>query len=331
MKTIVFSARAYDREALERANAGAHELTFVESALDAQTARLAAGHEAACLFVNDVANADVLSALAGHGVRAIAQRATGYNNIDLKAAEALGMTVMRVGYYSPYAVAEHAVALLQAVNRKTHRAYNRTRDNNFLLDGLVGVDLHGKTVGVVGTGKIGEAFARIMTGFGCTVLGYDVRENPACVALGVRYVALDELAASADVVSLHVPLFPETMHLVGASFLARMKHDALLVNTSRGKLVDTDALVDVLKSGKLAGVGLDVYEVEEKLFFRDLSQRVVLDDLFIRLSAFPNVIITAHQAFLTREALGQIAATTIQNLTDAARGVTNGNVVRSAS
>jgi D-lactate dehydrogenase len=328
MKTIVYSARPYDREALERANNGAHDLTFVESALDAQTANLAAGHGAACLFVNDIADRDVLRALASHGVRAIAQRATGYNNIDLKAADELGITVMRVGYYSPFAVAEHAVALLQAVNRKTHRAYNRTRDYNFLLDGLVGVDLHGKTVGVVGTGKIGEAFARIMTGFGCTVLGYDVKENPACVAIGVRYVSLEALAAQSDVISLHVPLFPETVHLVDAAFLGRMKQDALLVNTSRGKLVDTDALVEVLKSGKLAGVGLDVYEVEEKLFFRDLSQRVVLDDMFVRLSAFPNVIITAHQAFLTREALGQIATTTIQNLSDAERGAANANIVR---
>ncbi len=331
MKTLVYSARSYDREALEAANAGRHELVFSESSLDASTAALAGGFDAVCLFVNDDASAPVLETLAQKGVRAIAQRATGYNNIDLRAAAVHGMAVMRVGHYSPYAVAEHAVALLQTLNRKTHRAYNRTRDYNFLLDGMVGSDLHGKTVGVIGTGKIGEAFCRIMLGFGCAVIAYDVAENERCKALGVRYVRLDQLAAESDVISLHVPLFPATVHMVNAEFLARTKPGVMLINTSRGKLIDTDALVDALRAGRISAVGLDVYEDEERLFFRDLSQKAVLDDVFIRLAAFPNVLITAHQAFLTHEALGQIAATTIQNLSDAEAGRRTDNWVAPAS
>jgi D-lactate dehydrogenase len=327
MRTLVYSARPYDRDALTNANNGAHTLEFVESGLDARTAALAKGFDAVCLFVNDHATADVIAILHANGVRAIAQRATGYNNIDLSAAKQAGISVMRVGYYSPNAVAEHAVALLQTLNRKTHRAYNRVRDHNFLLDGLVGSDLHGKTVGVVGTGKIGVAFASIMKGFGCTLLGYDKFESPACLALGLRYVPLETLAAEADVISLHLPLFPETVHLVNAELLARMKAGVMLINTSRGKLIDTDALVEALRAGRVGAVGLDVYEVEEHLFFRDLSQRVVQDDLFIRLSAFPNVLITAHQAFLTHEALGQIAATTIGNLSDAEAGRRNDNTL----
>ena len=329
MKTLVYSARQYDREALEAANIdNQHVLEFVESGLDARTARLAAGFDAVCLFVNDIASAPILHELNTLGVRLIVQRATGYNNIDLAALAKTGITAMRVGFYSPYAVAEHAVALLQTLNRKTHRAYNRTREHNFLLDGLVGSDLNGKTVGVVGTGKIGYAFARIMQGFGCQLLAYDVVENPNCVALGARYVPLQTLATEADVISLHLPLFPETVHLVNAELLRLMKPTVMLINTSRGKLIDTDALVDALKAGRIGAVGLDVYEVEEQLFFRDLSQRAVLDDLFIRLAAFPNVLITAHQAFLTREALAQIAQTTLQNLTDFEAGRTNDNVLK---
>lgn len=320
MRTLVYSARSYDREALELANDGRHQIDFVESHLSERTATLAQSFEAVCLFVNDHASSAVLGALARNGVRMIAQRSTGYNNIDLEAAAAHGIAAMRVGFYSPYAVAEHAVALLQTLNRKTHRAYNRVRDNNFLLDGLVGSDLHGKTVGVVGTGKIGQVFAAIMRGFGCTVLAYDVTPNSACEKIGVRYVPLNELASQADVISLHVPLFPATLYLVNAALLALMKPGVMLINTSRGKLIDTDALVEALKSGKVGAVGLDVYEVEEKLFFRDFSQHIMQDDVFARLVSFPNVLVTAHQAFLTREALAQIAATTIQNLTDFEEG-----------
>jgi D-lactate dehydrogenase len=328
MRTLVYSTRPYDREALERANAGRHSIEFVESALDERAAALAQGFDGVCLFVNDHATPAVIARLAQGGVRLIAQRATGYNNIDLAAAANYDMTVMRVGFYSPYAVAEHAVALLQTLNRKTHRAYSRVRDNNFLLDGLVGMDLHGKTVGVVGTGKIGQAFASIMAGFGCTLLGYDVAQNPACIAMGMRYAPLADLAAQADVISLHVPLFPATMHLVNAALLASMKPGVVLINTSRGKLIDTDALVEALKSGQVGAVGLDVYEVEEKLFFRDFSQRIMQDDVFARLVSFPNVLVTAHQAFLTHEALGQIATATIQNLTDFEEGRDNANVLR---
>lgn len=328
MRILVYSTRPYDREALERANAGRHSIEFAESALDERAAAQAQGFDGVCLFVNDHATPAVIARLAQGGVRLIAQRATGYNNIDLAAAAKYDVTVMRVGFYSPYAVAEHAVALLQTLNRKTHRAYSRVRESNFLLDGLVGMDLHGKTIGVVGTGKIGQAFASIMAGFGCSLLGYDVAHNPACVALGMRYVPLSELAAQSDVISLHVPLFPETMHLVNAALLASMKSGVVLINTSRGKLIDTDALVEALKSGRVGAVGLDVYEVEEKLFFRDFSQRIMQDDVFARLVSFPNVLVTAHQAFLTHEALGQIAATTVQNLTDFEEGRDNANVLR---
>ena len=328
MRTLVYSTRPYDQDALERANASRHSIEFAESALDERAAALARGFDGVCLFVNDHATPAVIACLAQGGVRLIAQRATGYNNIDLAAAAKYDVTVMRVGFYSPYAVAEHAVALLQTLNRKTHRAYSRVRESNFLLDGLVGMDLHGKTVGVVGTGKIGQAFASIMAGFGCTLLGYDVAQNPACVALGMRYVPLQALAAQADVISLHVPLFAETMRLVNAELLASMKPGVVLINTSRGKLIDTDALVEALKSGRVGAVGLDVYEVEEKLFFRDFSQRIMQDDVFARLVSFPNVLVTAHQAFLTHEALDQIAAATIQNLTDFEEGRDNANVLR---
>ena len=328
MKVLVYSTRPYDREALEQANNGLHNLEFVESGLDARTARLAEGFDAVCLFVNDIASASILHELNTLGVRLIVQRATGYNNIDLDALATTRMTAMRVGYYSPFAVAEHAVALLQTLNRKTHRAYNRTREHNFLLDGLVGSDLNGKTVGIVGTGKIGYAFACIMHGFGCRLLAYDSAENPKCIELGIRYVPLAQLAAESDVISLHLPLFPTTVHLVNAELLALMKPGVMLINTSRGKLIDTNALVEALKADRIGGVGLDVYEVEENLFFRDLSQRTVLDDLFVRLASFSNVLITAHQAFLTHEALSQIATTTIHNLTDFAAGRNNENVIK---
>ncbi len=328
MKVLVYSTRPYDRAALEQANNGVHNLEFVESGLDARTARLAEGFDAVCLFVNDIASAPILHELNTLGVRLIVQRATGYNNIDLDALATTRMTAMRVGYYSPFAVAEHAVALLQTLNRKTHRAYNRTREHNFLLDGLVGSDLNGKTVGIVGTGKIGYVFARIMHGFGCRLLAYDSAENPKCIELGIRYVPLAQLAAESDVISLHLPLFPTTVHLVNAELLALMKPGVMLINTSRGKLIDTNALVEALKADRIGGVGLDVYEVEENLFFRDLSQRTVLDDLFVRLASFSNVLITAHQAFLTHEALSQIASTTIHNLTDFAAGRNNENVIK---
>lgn len=331
MKVLVYSTRPYDRAGLEAANHDQHELIFTSSSLDEHTVALAEGFPAVCLFVNDIASESVLARLAAGGTRLIVQRSTGYNNIDLAAAAKLGVTVMRVSFYSPYAVAEHAVALLQTLNRKTHRAYNRVRDNNFLLDGLVGRDLHGKTVGVVGTGKIGTVFACIMRGFGCRLLGYDIFENPQARDVGVEYVDTVTLARHSDIISLHLPLTPETYHLVNAALLAEMKPGVMIINTSRGKLIDTDALIESLKTGHVAGVGLDVYEEEESLFFRDFSQRIMLDDVFARLISFPNVVITAHQAFLTEEALTTIAETTITNISDFAAGRTNDNLLQVAA
>ena len=321
MKIAVFSARRYDREFLTAANAGAgHQLVFFEARLEAETVALAAGCEVVCLFVNDRAEVAVLKALAAGGTCLVALRCTGFNNVDLKAAAQCGIKVVRVVSYSPYSVAEHAVALLQAINRKIHRAYNRTRDSNFELDGLMGFDLHGKTVAVVGTGKIGRVFAKIMLGFGCEVLGYDVVHSPEFEALGARYAEPAEIGERADIISLHCPLTPETKHIVNAHTLARVKRGALLINTSRGGLVDTQAVVDALKSGQLGGLALDVYEQEADLFYRDLSSTVVADDVFARLLSFPNVIVTGHQAFLTNEALAAIAETTLASITAFERG-----------
>lgn len=321
MKIAVFSAKSYDREFLTAANVHAgHELRFIEARLNMESAVLAKGHEAVCIFVNDVADAAVLKTLAEAGTRLIALRCTGFNNVDLQAAADLGMKVVRVVTYSPYSVAEHAVALLQSANRKIHRAYNRTRDSNFALDGLMGFDLHGKTVAVIGTGKIGCVFAKIMRGYGCELLGVDKFESAEFVALGGRYVSIDEIEAKADIVSLHCPLTPETKYLVNAGMLARCKRGLLLVNTSRGGLIDTEAAIEALKNGQLGGLALDVYEQEADLFFQDLSSTVIEDDVFQRLLSFPNVIVTGHQAFFTREAIGTICETTINSVTEFERG-----------
>ncbi|MFC1465827.1 MAG: 2-hydroxyacid dehydrogenase [Candidatus Brachytrichaceae bacterium NZ_4S206] len=331
MRVLIFDAKKYDRETLQAANQASgvrHELVFVESQLNAQTAALADGFRAVSIFVNDDASAPVLERLARGGVRLLALRSTGFNNVDLNAAARCGITVMRVANYSPYAVAEFAVALLLAVNRKIHRAYNRTREGNFLLDGLQGRDIHGKTIGLIGTGRIGAVFARIMAGFGVTLLGYDITSNPECVRLGMRYVSLDELLAQSDVVSLHAPLLPSTYHIINAEALAKMKPGAILINTSRGALVDAEALIEALKSGHIGAVGLDVYEEEDGLFFRDRSDQIITDDVFARLMTFPNVLITGHQAFFTHEALTQIAETTIRNLSDFEAGRTNENVLQ---
>ena len=321
MKTAVFSARRYDRTMLERANAGAgHQLLFFDDRLTAETANLAAGCEAVCVFVNDTVDARVLDILAAQGTRLVATRSTGYNQIDTAAAERHGIAVVRVTEYSPYSVAEFAVGLLLAVNRKIARASARTRDGNFDLEGLMGVDLHGKTVGVIGTGKIGTIFARIMAGFGCTLVGHDRYPTPAFEELGGTYLGVDELLACSDVVSLHCPLFEETHHIVGAEALARVKRGCILVNTSRGGLIDTEAAIGALKSGQLGGLAIDVYEQEASLFFQDLSSTVILDDVIQRLVSFPNVIVTGHQAFFTLEAIGQIMRTTIESISAFERG-----------
>jgi D-lactate dehydrogenase len=328
MRVLVYDTHSYDRQFLEAANQGQHELQFTTAQLDERTAALAQGFEAACLFVNDDASAPVLERLAAGGTKLIAQRSTGFNNIDLAAAQRLGITAMRVSSYSPYAVAEFAVALLQTLNRRIHRSFNRTREFNFRLAGLMGRDIHGSTVGVVGTGKIGAVFASIMRGFGCTLVGYDVQQNPECLELGMRYVPLNDLLAQADIVSLHVPLLPQTHHLINAQTLALMKPQAFLVNTSRGGLIDTEALIEALKNGHLAGVGLDVYEEEEGVFFHDLSDQVVTDDTLARLMTFTNVLVTGHQAFFTEEALTTITKTTIQNISDFEAGRPNQNVLK---
>ncbi|WP_217476938.1 2-hydroxyacid dehydrogenase [Stutzerimonas stutzeri] len=314
MRVAVFSTKAYDRRFLEQANqAFGHELVYFEPPLMAETATLAAGFRGVCAFVNDRLDHQVLRQLQAGGTELIALRCAGFNNVDLVEAEQLGITVVRVPAYSPHAVAEHAVALLLSLNRMTFRAYNRVREGNFSLDGLLGFDLCGKTVGVVGTGKIGLIFADIMHGFGCTVLASDPVPSPDAKAF-MRYVPLEVLLAEADIISLHCPLTPQTHHLIDASAIARMKEGVVLINTGRGRVVDTKAVIDALKSGKIGRLGLDVYEEEEQLFFQDLSQRVIGDDLFMRLTTFPNVLITGHQAFFTHEAMSQIAETTLANI-----------------
>lgn len=320
MKVGVFSTKPYDRAFLDRANANAgHDLTYFTVHLSSETAPLARGMEAVCPFVNDTIDGATLRQLADLGVRLIALRSAGFNNVDLAAAKAFGVAVARVPAYSPHAVAEHTVALILTLNRQIHRAYNRVREGNFALDGLLGFDLCGKTVGVVGTGKIGEVVARILSGFGCRILAHDVAPNPACEQMGVAYVGLGDLFASSDIVTLHCPLTPATHHLVNADLIAKAKRGVMLINTSRGGVVDTRAIIAGLKDGTIGYVGLDVYEEEADLFFEDLSSRVIEDDVFARLLTFPNVVVTGHQAFFTREALTAIAQTTIDNITSFAQ------------
>ena len=325
MKIAVFSAKKYDREFLSAANRSRHELRFFEPHLGKETAGLAGGFDAVCVFVNDQVNATVIARLDSLGVRLIALRCAGYNNVDLSAAKKHDITVVRVPAYSPYAVAEHTIALMLALNRKLYRAYNRVREGNFALDGLVGFDMHGKTVGIIGTGKIGAVVAQILTGFGCPTLAFDPFPNATCRSLGVRYVELNELFAQSDIITLHCPLTPENKYIINAAAIARMKNGVMLINTSRGALLDTVAIIEGLKSGKIGYLGLDVYEEEEEIFFEDRSGLILSDDVFARLLTFPNVIITGHQAFFTREALENIAATTIENITRFEQGQVLGN------
>lgn len=328
MKVAVFSTKPYDRSFLEAANQKHHhELVFFEAPLSQETAKLAAGFPAVCVFIHDQLDEQTLSTLADQGTRLIALRAAGFNNVDLAIAQKLKLTVVRVPAYSPYAVAEHAVGLILMLNRKLHRAYNRTRDDNFSLIGLLGFDLHGCTVGIVGTGKIGFCFAKIMNGFGCRLLAYDPYQNPACLELGVQYVELPELLSASDIVSLHCPLMPETYYLINAESLQHLKPGAMLINTSRGGLIDTRAVIQAIRSGLIGSFGTDVYEEEENLFFEDRSDTIIQDETFQLLQSFPNVVITAHQGFFTRNALEQIAETTLTNITDFAEGRVCPNVV----
>jgi D-lactate dehydrogenase len=316
MRIALFSTKPYDRVSFEEANAGhGHELHYFEPRLTDETVRLADGFDAVCAFVNDQVDAGVVEALAGGGTELILLRSAGFNHVDLRAAAERGLTVARVPAYSPYAVAEHAMGLVLTLNRKFHRAHARVREGNFALDGLLGFDLHGKTMGVVGTGKIGTVFARIAAGFGCRVLAHDPYPNEEVEGLGARYVEMGEMLAEADIIALHLPLTPETHHLIDGDAVARMKEGVMLINTSRGGLVDTRAVIEGLKSGRIGSLGLDVYEEEADLFFEDLSGTVIQDDVFARLLTFPNVLVTGHQGFFTREALAAIAGTTLGNAT----------------
>lgn len=322
MRIAMFSTKPYDRRSFETAaGAAPHEILFLEPRLAPLTAPLAAGAQAVCVFVNDDVSAPVLEALAAGGTRLILLRCAGFNNVDLHAAQRLGIAVARVPAYSPHAVAEFTIGLMLSLVRGIHRAYQRTRDGNFALEGLLGFDLHGKTVGVIGTGKIGAIVARILAaGFGCRVLAHDVHPDPALQAIGVTYAEPRAIAAAADILTLHCPLTPETRHVVRAETLALAQPGLVLVNTSRGGLIDTEAAIAALKSGQLGGLAIDVYEQEADLFFEDLSNEILADDVIARLLTFPNVLVTGHQAFFTAEAMGAIADVTLGNATRFATG-----------
>ncbi len=320
MRVAMFSSKPYDTTSFERVAANQHVIETYEDRLRPATAPLAAGADAVCIFVNDVADAEVLGLLTDLGVRHVVLRCAGFNNVDLEAAAQLGLTVARVPAYSPNAVAEHTVALILGLNRRIFKAYNRVREGNFSLDGLVGFDLAGKTAGVVGTGRIGELVARLLWHFRCNVVCVDPVPNPRVTELGMRYVEFDELWATSDLITLNCPLSAETHHLVSTDAIAQMKPGVMLINTGRGALVDTVAVIEGLKAGTIGSLALDVYEEEAELFFEDRSGEVLTDDVFARLLTFPNVLITAHQAFLTREALAAIAETTVANLDDLQAG-----------
>ena len=326
MKIAFFSAKIYDREFFDK-NLDGHEIIYFEAPLNEQTVNLAQGCNAICLFVNDKLNEPVLKALSASGIKLAALRCAGFNNVDLVAAKANKISVVRVPAYSPHAVAEHAVALILTLNRKTHKAYNRVREGNFSLERLTGFDLYGKTVGVIGTGKIGQVFCNIMNGFGCKVLAFDLIANKHLEEAGVAYLPLTDLLAEADIISLHCPLNEQTRHIINAHTIGMMKEGVMLINTSRGALINTTDIIKALKTGRIGYLGLDVYEQEETLFFNDLSENIIQDDDIMRLLSFPNVLITSHQGFFTEEALTQIAQTTMQNISDFEAGQQLVNVV----
>ncbi|TEW52684.1 2-hydroxyacid dehydrogenase [Psychromonas algicola] len=327
MKVAMFSSRSYDIQHFEPLISAPMSINFFDTQLNSQTAALAAGYDAVCAFVNDDLSAPVLTQLHELGIKYIAMRCAGFNNIDLFCAKALGITIVRVPAYSPEAVAEHAIALLMTLNRRTHKAYQRTRDANFSLEGLVGFNLHGKTVGIIGTGKIGIATMAIFKGFGCKILASDPYPSEHAISLGAEYVSLETLFANSDVISLHCPLMDDNKHLLNKDTFALMKDGVTIINTSRGGLLNANDAIDALKSGRIGGLGLDVYEEEEYLFFNDHSSEIITDDTFRRLSACHNVIFTGHQAFLTKEALTSIAETTLNNLTELENSNTSVNQV----
>lgn len=316
MKVTVFSSKPHDVAFFDRLNAGRHQLDFLPERLTPRTAPLARGAPAVCVFVHDEVSRAALDVLAEAGVKLIALRCAGFNNVDLRAASDLGIAVVRVPAYSPHAVAEHAAGLILTLNRKYHRAYARIRERNFSLDGLMGFDLHGRTVGVLGTGKIGLCFARIMHGFGCKVVACDTCVSEEAARTGIAYVPWETLLEVSDIISLQCPLTPQTRHIITAASIARMKPGVMLINTSRGGLIDTPAVVEAVKSGQIGALGLDVYEEEEGVFYEDLSEHPLNDDVLVQLLMLPNVVITSHQAFFTRDAVLSIAQTTLENLTE---------------
>lgn len=315
MRVAVFSSKNFERECFDAANADhMHLLTYFDAHLRAETARLAHGYPAVCVFVSDQVDAPTLAILKEGGTQVIVLRSAGYNHVDLPAAKKLGLKVLRVPSYSPHAIAEHTLCLILALNRKIYKAYNRVRDGNFSLDGLMGFDLYGKTAGVVGTGKIGALVAKLLQAFGCKVLAADPFPNPELSKMSIEYVPLPNLLVDSDIVSLHCPLTTETKHLINHKTIALMKKGVMLINTGRGALIQTEDLIEGLKTKKIGFVGLDVYEEENELFFEDLSSSIITDDVFSRLLTFPNVLITGHQAFFTKEALHNIVDTTLQNI-----------------
>ncbi len=329
MKVALFSTQAYDKDYFEQSNVNKiHSFTYFETSLDEFTTNLTLGFEAVCVFVNDRLNRKTIEQLHQNGIKIIALRCAGFNNVDLEAASEMNIKVVRVPSYSPNAVAEHAVALILTLNRKTHKAFNRVKENNFSLDRLMGFDLYEKTVGVIGTGKIGAIFCKIMLGFGCNVVAYDVQKSDELIKQGVRYSSLDDLLANSDIVSLHCPLIPQTLHILNRISLEKMKKGSMLINTSRGGLINTKDVIKELKRGHLGYLGIDVYEQEGDLFFKDLSESIIQDDDILRLMSFPNVLITAHQGFFTKEALTQISMTTLNNLTSFENGETLSNEVK---
>lgn len=315
MKIAVFSTKSYDQEYFEKYN-DEHNYTFsfYETALNSDTAKLTIGSDVVCVFVNDVVDKATIDVLNTNGVKLIALRCAGYNNVDLEAAENHNIKVVRVPAYSPEAVAEHALALILTLNRKTHKAYNRVREGNFSLKNLIGFNLHNKTIGVIGTGQIGVTFCKIIKGFGCKIIAYDIAENEELLELGVTYVSLEEVFKQSDILSLHCPLNKHTKHIINAASIAAMKEGIMIINTSRGALVNTADVIEGLITKKIGYLGIDVYEQEENLFFEDLSEHIIQDEQILRLLSFPNVLITSHQAYFTKEAMDQITITTLENI-----------------
>ncbi|WP_067144849.1 2-hydroxyacid dehydrogenase [Pseudotamlana agarivorans] len=328
MKIALFSSKPYDQEYFEKYNADYNfDFTFFETSLDSHTANLTKGFDAICSFVNDKLNAKTMAVLAENNIKLIALRCAGFNNVDLDAAKKYDIKVVRVPAYSPEAIAEHALALILTLNRKTHKAYNRVREGNFSLNKLIGFNLSNKTIGVIGTGKIGATFCKVLSGFGCEILAYDVYPSDKLIEQGVKYVSLEELFKQSDVISLHCPLLESTKHIINKDSLKLMKDGVMIINTSRGALIDTADAIDALSQNKIGYLGIDVYEQEENLFYEDLSESIIHDDLLLRLNSFPNVLITSHQAFFTKEAMFEIATTTLENIKAFKNGETLKNEV----